>query len=48
MVRCAVVVRMWLVGNPDPLLIVILNSFQDNTRQQCVVLKQVQHDENFV
>jgi hypothetical protein len=26
--------------------IVILNSFQDNTRQQFVVLKQVQHDED--
>ena len=29
-------------------LIVILNSFQDNGQPQCVVLKQVQHDENFV
>lgn len=44
MARCAVGVRMLLVGNKHTPLIVILNVFQDNARRQIVMLKQVQHD----
>jgi hypothetical protein len=44
MARCAVAVRMLLVGNNHTPFIVILNLFQDNARRQFVMLKQVQHD----